>query len=108
MTQQEESISLGRNIDNWGDRIFETLQQRYKSKRNSLDETWFLNDGGSFHLVCFVAPMYGFIIEYANGQTEKDMATAIDGRQWPLLDYNNPEEMLQAMVEEIESWTKNE
>ena len=105
MTQQEENISLGKNIDDWGDIIFETLQQRYVSKKNSLDETWFLNGSGSFHLVCFIDPMYGFIIEYADGQTEKDMTMAEDGDQYPLLDYDTPEEMLQAMFKEIE---KNE
>ena len=102
MTQQEESISLGKNIDDWGNIIFETLQQRYSSKRNRLDETWFLNGSGSFHLVCFIAPMYGFIIEFANGQTEKDMIMAEDGDQYPLFDYDTPEEMLQAMCKEIE------
>ena len=102
MTQKEESVSLGKNIDDWGNIIFETLQQRYSSKRNRQDETWFLNGSGSFHLVGFIAPLYGFIIEYANGQTEKDMIMAEDGDQYPLLDYDTPEEMLQAMYKEIE------
>ena len=46
--------------------------------------------------------MYGFIIEYAESNDEGAFLAAEDGDQWPLLDYETPELMLQDMLKEIE------
>ena len=66
-------------------------------------EQWFIkNSGGAFHICLFESPLYGFIIEHAKSTEEADLQMAIDGKSWPLLDFDTPEDMLQAMLKEIE------
>nr|DAO88065.1 MAG TPA: hypothetical protein [Caudoviricetes sp.] len=43
------------------------------------------------------------VIEYAENIDEKSRHLAEDGSQFSILDYNTPEEMFDAMMEEIEN-----
>ena len=102
MTQKEKSLSLGRDIDSWYNYIIEKMNGR-KYISTDEGELWFLkNKGGAFHICVFESPLYGFIIEHAKSTEEADLQMAIDGRSWPLLDYDTPEDMLRVMLREIE------
>lgn len=102
MTQKEESLFQGKEIDAWAAYIMSRLYDRFKHFVLANGECWFVNGNDAFHVCVFEAPLYGFIIEYAEGCTEDKLGMAEDGDQYPLLDYDTPEEMLQAMCEEIE------
>lgn len=102
MTQKEKSISLGRNLDEWQQCILQSMTERFKKIVRSNGEIWFEDDKGLFRIVSFESPMYGFIIEYAESNDEGAFLAAEDGDQWPLLDYETPELMLQDMLKEIE------
>lgn len=102
MTQKEKSISLGRNLDEWQQYIIQSMTERFKKIVRSNGEIWFEDEKGLFHIVAFESPMYGFIIEYAESNDDGAFLAAEDGDQWPLLDYETPELMLQDMLKEIE------
>lgn len=101
MTQKEESLFQGKDIDAWATYIMNRLNGGFKRFDLANGECWFVNGNEAFHVCVFEAPLYGFIIEYAEGQTENELGMAEDGDQYPLLDYDTPEDMLQAMLKEI-------
>ncbi len=107
MTQKEESLFQGKDIDAWAVYIMSRLYARFKYFVLANGECWFENGNDAFHVCVFEAPLYGFIIEYAEGRTEDKLGMAEDGDQYPLFDYDTPEEMLQAMCEEIEGNKSN-
>ena len=74
------------------------MSKRFKKIVRSNGEIWFEDDKGLFRIVSFESPMYGFIIEYAESNDEGAFLAAEDGDQWPLLDYETPELMLQDML----------
>ena len=103
MTQKEESLFQGKDIDTWAVYIMSGLYERFKYFVLANGECWFVNGDKAFHVCIFEAPLYGFIIEYAEGHTKDELGMAEDGDQYPLLDYDTPEDMLQAMLKEIEA-----
>lgn len=103
MTQKEESLLQGKDIDTWAGYIMSSLYDKYKYFVLANGECWFVRGNDAFRVCVFEAPLYGFIIEYAEGHTEDKLGMAEDWDQYPLLDYDTPEDMLQAMLKEIES-----
>ncbi|MDO5133679.1 MAG: hypothetical protein Q4D81_11980 [Eubacteriales bacterium] len=112
MTQQEECLSQGKNLESWDEFIRSYFDHNYDSFetkcRGGEHEKWFClpmtpeSPIGCFHLNTFAEPLCGFIIEYADSENDIDLIRAEDGDQYPLLDYKTPDDMLQAMLKEIE------
>lgn len=100
MTQMERSLSQGKDIDSWYIYIVNKMKSR-KYITTDKGELWFLNGDGAFHICPYESPLYGFIIEYAEGVTVDKIGMAESGDMWSLLDYDSPEEMFQAMLKEI-------
>ena len=101
MTQMEIGLEQGKRIDEWYDYLMSTFKTRY-CYFNFSDEVWFLNQKKRFvfHLNKFTRPLYGFIMEYAD--SIKDTYSAEDGDQFSIVNYETPNDLYMAMLNEIE------
>ena len=72
MTQMERSLSQGKDIDSWYLYIVNKMKGR-KYITTDKGELWFLDGDGAFHICQYESPLYGFIIEYAEGRTADKM-----------------------------------
>lgn len=79
--------------------IYKMLEERYKTERCNGKENFRYNDGW-FRLFEFPGE-YALCIEYANNKEEAEVNGYEDGDRF-YLDEMSEEEMLQAMIKEIE------
>ena len=68
------------------------------------DEQWFiLPDNQAIHIVELLSGYNSLVIEYAENSSERSRNLADDGDQFSILDYDTPEKMFEAMMQEIEN-----
>lgn len=95
----KEEKSLDERIDYISDRLKEKYDDVWFG-----DEQWFiLPDNQAIHIVELLSGYNSLVIEYAENTEEKSRNLAEDGSQFSILDYDTPEEMLDAMMKEIEN-----
>ena len=68
------------------------------------DEQWFiLPDNQAIHIVELLSGYNSLVIKYAENSSERSRNLADDGDQFSILDYDTPEKMFEAMMQEIEN-----
>ena len=68
------------------------------------DDQWFiLPDNQAIHIVELLSGYNSLVIEYAENSSERSRNLADDGDQFSILDYDTPEKMFEAMMQEIEN-----
>ena len=107
MAQMEECLSQGKSLNAWIDYVEAYFYNNYDSFvttcRGGKEERWYCGDKeGCFKVNAYSSPLCGFSTEFADSAETSDLLGAEDGDQYPLLDYDTPEDMLQAMLAEIE------
>lgn len=68
-----------------------------------IKKEWGIRGNQAIHIVELLSGYNSLVIEYAENIDEKSRHLAEDGSQFSILDYNTPEEMFDAMMEEIEN-----
>lgn len=107
MTQMEECLKQGKKIDKWLDYVISYFDANYDqfetTCRGGEKEKWYFRKTDViFKVNAFSFPLCGFVTEFADSTNDLDLIQAEDGDQYPLLDYDTPEEMLRDMLKEIE------
>ena len=102
MTQKEKNYSSVTDIHKWNENVQNLLEEKYAKVKEENGIQWFAVGVGAFRAVPFEEPFCGFIVEYAEGRTEKDFIFADDVDQYPISDYSSPEELTAQIVLDIE------
>ncbi|MBO4288745.1 MAG: hypothetical protein J5865_01425 [Lachnospiraceae bacterium] len=101
MTQMEESINHNKDIYVWSDKITSVLKSVFRTQELN-GYTYYLKDNGEmFCLLEYTSPLYGFILEMSADEETAINNCGIDIGEYPLLDYDSPEEMLEYIMNNV-------
>ena len=101
MTQMEESLSLNKSIDVWSDKIATMLKSAFKTRELNGYTYYIKNNGETFCLLKYTSPLYGFILEMSADEETATNNCGIDIGEYPLLDYDSPEEMYEYIMNNV-------
>ena len=102
MTQKEESLLQNKDIDNWEKTIIQKLDEKFEKVPFEGNKYYISGQGTFFHLCGFVSPLYGFILEEFQSKEAIMKNDGDDIEQYPLLDYDTPEDMFKDILMEVE------